>query len=378
MDEQIYIGSALKALDDSGRVGSHGIRFTDDSHKDLDGEYFTAKTYLGAREGDGADCLMHHMQPMKGVPRDLTDHIFKPVKATRDDIGIFVETVLDLSDEYEKQVFELVKAGKLAWSSGAPAHTVIKSQDGEIKRWIVAEFSFTPTPAEPQNKVISLKSYAQMLGGDTSKPQPVKGMFEDMLSERTSSLYFLSDLFMSGCYQLMYMDEMAEDTSTPFNTEEKFNELSTEYIARVRAAILDDDREEDGAKAMLLPLKSAVSALPLNRHSEAMVSISKEFATQTAAFKSLVDDFLARSQKKQEFRIKEGRTISQATRDRMKEMHGHTEKAVEHVTEIQKGLQGLITLAEPKEEAADPMKCVSEIQANILRRRTKMRLAEVA
>ena len=146
----IFAGDTIKSLGD-GRVGGYLVRFSDASHKDLSGEYFTAKTYYGAREGDGADCLFHHSLPIKGVNSEFTDHIFAPIKTRKDNIGIFAETVLNMSDAYERKVAELVDAGKLGWSSGSAGHACRKAADGEITRWIISEGSLTPTPCESHN-----------------------------------------------------------------------------------------------------------------------------------------------------------------------------------------------------------------------------------
>jgi hypothetical protein len=167
MDEAlVYFGGELKALDDKGRVGGYLVRF---NTVDLTGERFTAKTYLGAREGDGVDTLFHHGQPLpidlKGQPTAIKEEIehfrnylFAPIKTKRDALGIWAETVLRLSEAYEQEVFGIVKMGKLGWSSGALGHQVIKSADGEILRWIIGEASLTPTPAEKLNRAVPLKS----------------------------------------------------------------------------------------------------------------------------------------------------------------------------------------------------------------------------
>ena len=118
-----------------------------------------AETYFGARGGDGADCLFHHGLPLKGVASELSDHLFAPIKVTRNDLGLFAETVLNLADEYEAAVKDLIDKGKLGWSSGAPPHMVKKTEDGIITRWPIIEGSFTPKPAEPRNRVLSLKTY---------------------------------------------------------------------------------------------------------------------------------------------------------------------------------------------------------------------------
>lgn len=169
MDSLIYFGDAIKALDDNGKIGGYLVRFSDDGkQKDLSGEYFTSKTFLGTREGDGVDTMFHHGQPIpvkskltktaKAEIEALQEKVFAPVKTKRDTVGIWAETVLDMADEYEKAVFGLVKAGKLGWSSGAVGHLVKKSSDGQITRWPIGEASITPTPCEPLNRALTIKS----------------------------------------------------------------------------------------------------------------------------------------------------------------------------------------------------------------------------
>lgn len=153
-DILIGYGAEVKALGD-GRIGGHGVTFLS---KDMEGEWFTSETYLGAHEGNGVDCLFHHSLPVKGMKAEYSEHLFAPVKARRDDIGIFVETVLNMADEYEKVIYDMVQAGKLGWSSGASPHMVRQTAKGMITRWPIVEFSLTPQPAEPKNKIYTLKS----------------------------------------------------------------------------------------------------------------------------------------------------------------------------------------------------------------------------
>jgi len=168
-DSLVYFGGAIKAIDENGKVGGYLVRFSDSGkNKDLSGEYFTSKTFLGSRDGDGVDTIFHHGQPLP-VKANLTktamaeldalrDHVFAPVKTKRDAVGIWAEAVLDLSDEYEKAVYGLAKAGKLGWSSGAVGHLVKKTSDGQITRWPIGEASMTPTPCEPLNRAVAVKS----------------------------------------------------------------------------------------------------------------------------------------------------------------------------------------------------------------------------
>lgn len=166
----LWFGGEVKALDDQGRVGGYLVRFTDADNRDLTGEYFTAKTYLGPNEGNGVESLFDHGFPIEPIApdsineatlkaiRELAEHTFSPLKTKRDDIGVWAEIVLDIADDYEKAVFGMVKKGKLGWSSGAASHRVKKADDGQILKWPIAEGSLTPRPAEPLNRAISLKS----------------------------------------------------------------------------------------------------------------------------------------------------------------------------------------------------------------------------
>lgn len=185
----VYFGDSLKALDENGKVGGYLVRFTDASKKDLSGEYFTAETYLGAHDGNGVDTIFHHGQPLPVKAKlsakaaqeieGFRDHVFAPVKTKRDAVGIFAETVLNMADDYEKAVFGLVKAGKLGWSSGAVGHLVKKAEDGRIDRWPIGEASITPTPCEPLNRAITVKSldaikFVSVIEGEEAESIPEK------------------------------------------------------------------------------------------------------------------------------------------------------------------------------------------------------------
>lgn len=169
--ESIYFffGSQLKALDDQGKVGGYAVRHSDGKTRDLSGEWFADDTYLGPQNGDGADVLFHHGLPIPIKARlsktdedflhGLSERIFSsPVKTKRDAIGLWAETVLNMADEYEKRVFELAKEGKLGWSTGTAGHMAKKTNDGKITRWPIIEISLTPTPCEPLNRAIPVKS----------------------------------------------------------------------------------------------------------------------------------------------------------------------------------------------------------------------------
>jgi HK97 family phage major capsid protein len=143
-------GDAVKALGEEGKVGGYLIRFGSPDDTDFYGTYFTAGAYYGPRDGDGADALVHHGFPVARGLEALADTLLPPLRTKKNDVGVWAEIVLDMANEYQRQVYELVKAGKLAWSSGSAAHMVRYAEDGKgITRWPIIEGSLTPTPAQP-------------------------------------------------------------------------------------------------------------------------------------------------------------------------------------------------------------------------------------
>jgi HK97 family phage major capsid protein len=147
----IAMGGALKALP-GGRVGGYLIMF---GGQDLTGEHFTSETDLKWSGGDTRPALYHHGQDETLNGQELGDG-WKRIKT--DDIGLWVETQLNLRDEYEQAIYDLTKAGKLGLSSGSAAHMILKEDNGKITRWPIVEGSFTPTPAEPRTTVLPLKA----------------------------------------------------------------------------------------------------------------------------------------------------------------------------------------------------------------------------
>lgn len=179
-------------------VGSYGIRFANPKEGDLVGEWFTAKTDYGPHEGDGMAATFHHCQPVGDEPamKALANRIFRPAKATKDKIGIFVQHVLDMADEYEKAVADLVKAGKLRWSSGTASHMVSKDEkSGEIKRWHILEWAYTPAPAEPRLPTIApLKSVPVDVNFWESVNVPVSADGEQPVKSGAGSVLSQGDL----------------------------------------------------------------------------------------------------------------------------------------------------------------------------------------
>jgi HK97 family phage major capsid protein len=149
----IAFGDSVKALGD-GKVGGYLVRYSGDGDPDLTADYFDAKTAI--HSPDILPVLYQH-----GFDAQIGKRVIGKAKTGRDDVGMWIEAQLNMRDEYEKAVYELAEKGKLGWSSGALSHLVEREPTGKsthITTWFIGEASLTPTPAEPRNTVMPIKS----------------------------------------------------------------------------------------------------------------------------------------------------------------------------------------------------------------------------
>ncbi len=153
-DELVSFGGEIKALG-GGKVGGYLIRYSTPNDPDLTGDYFTKDSEI--RTPATLDVYYHH-----GYDKKLGKRVIGQATISRDEFGLWAESQLNLRDEYEKFVHSMVEAGKVGYSSGALPHLVdrepVKAGLFFIKLWSIGEASITPTPAEPRNGIVALKS----------------------------------------------------------------------------------------------------------------------------------------------------------------------------------------------------------------------------
>lgn len=332
-DSRIYFGDKLKALDDDGRVGGYLVRFTDAENKDLDGEYFTPETYLGPKDGDGVDTYFHHAVKLKLPDKvdpeikaevdALSEYQFAPVKTKRDAIGIFAEVVLDMAKRYEEVVYGLVKQGKLGWSSGAIDHLVRVNSDGRIKRWPIGEASLTPTPCEPQNHAIPIKSLSTM--DFTMFGKSAKGLLADEMAETTPSFWQVESAF---CRVIKKIGEGAKnsDITGEFDWRAKVNQAGTEL----------------GSEAASLATSQIESYLESTDDEFYLKGIteSESFESFEAAGTEL-QKFAQKMRSNHEIRVKEGRMLSASNRAKVQACR-------DSMTALMTDLDELLAISEPK------------------------------
>ena len=188
-DTLISWGETVKALDDNGKIGGYLVRFTSADDPDLTGDYFSAKTDYG--EPSTLPLLYEH-----GFDKIVGKKRIGKGKVEQQDAGLWMEAQLNLADKYQEKIYELVKQGKLGYSSGAAAHTVEREVDGKayhIKQWYIAEASLTPTPAEPRNMVMPIKSLLEeaqppeQAKESTMEKEELKGLLDGFKDELMSA-----------------------------------------------------------------------------------------------------------------------------------------------------------------------------------------------
>lgn len=379
----IHFGGALKALDETGRIGGYLVTFSDGSHKDLVGDYFDAKTYLGAHDANGCDTLFHHGIPVKAGLESFAEHLFQPIKATRDDVGIFAETILNLADAYEAKVYELVKAGKLGWSSGAASHTVKRATDGYLKRWIIAEASMTPIPAEPLHRVqpiqalkslpfVPLVEESASADAPPAPPAPtpvtIKGLFEAELASRSQNTWDLWSTLHRVFEKIAAAARVTPITGTPVDVAALVSEAVQSFAVRLAPAVTEQITEfaenpDNGERSFYVKSNldllagRLVSGLALQDHSNAVVSAVEELAAKSAALSFALAAYGQRVQDKQRFReeTKAGRTISAANRERLSACATGIKDTMTAMLAVHDDLVALLDATMPKEDAPGEM-----------------------
>lgn len=170
----LAFGGEAKALEGT-KVGGYLVKFSSENDPDLTGDYFSNDTDFDLKRSTSTTVYYDH-----GLDGTLKTRSLGIGSMVKDEIGIWVEAQLDIRDEYDKAIMQLVKQGKLGWSSGTAAHLVGRRGAGkahEIIRWPLGlDASLTPTPAEPRLVAVPLKSYkiqSEVLTDALSNPSAV-------------------------------------------------------------------------------------------------------------------------------------------------------------------------------------------------------------
>lgn len=177
------IENALKAVSQTDaelRVGNYLVLF---GGKDLEGDHFTKSTKF---ESPYTETGALYIDFEHGRDQDKTgntpDHVVGLVdwkSAKADDVGIFVERVLNRRAAYMKGLTQLLEAGMLGTSSAAIPRNVRKASDGEILVWPLMRDSLTVTPMEPRMATANVLTAAKSLAGFFPASRSLAHLLED-------------------------------------------------------------------------------------------------------------------------------------------------------------------------------------------------------
>ncbi len=281
----VAYGGDIKALgitpEGNVHVGGYLVRFSDENTPDLTGDYFTKDTDFGFDEGEEelVKVYFNHGQPMK--TREKGDIIITRKigrgRLQMDDVGLLIDAIIFNHDEYEAAIGSQVPTKKLGWSSGALSHLVDREFKGNtgvawIKKWIIGEASLTPTPAEPRNSAVPLKSLLE-IPATAEKP--------------TGEPEAIGEIAASGGSEVKAVTQ-------PINpTVKKEAQMPTEEVQTAPTFTLEDVK-----KAIADEMKAFAEKLPTNGNGG--VAISKDKAdqpweSQGQFYKSVINFGLGRS-----------------------------------------------------------------------------------
>lgn len=297
-DALVFYGGAVKALGD-GRVGGYGVLFTTANDPDLQGDYFTKSTDL---ELDGRESLLA-----------IWDHGLDPVLKRRklgrakyriDDAGVWFETKLDESNDYEKAIYGLAKAGKLGWSTGSAPHLVERTpvkKAFELKSWPIIEVSLTHMPVEPRTAAIPLKSVEH-----------------------------------AALTTLLEAEQANQPPPPP--------PFSTKALDEALSAAYNDD---------------------LDNHSLKVATAVEELIAHHAKAATALDVLGGRLARKQEFRaVKDGRAFSKQRIDKMNELIGQLKKLAEQPMSLAAEFEKMVKDAVATREQRAALSAAIELQHN--------------
>lgn len=208
MEETIIsFGGSVKAMGE-GRIEGYLVRFTSaqDPDKSKYRDYFTAETDFDFDAWPGKSSVYYQ----HGLDSTLKKRRLGKATLELKDAGVWLETQLELRDDYERAIYAMAEAGKMGLSSGTAQHLVEREPVGDahkIIRWPLGlDASLTPNPAEPRNvAVVSMKSFAAEVADLATKDD--RAILVDELRETLSGLgYEVKNLRDARHYEELLRD----------------------------------------------------------------------------------------------------------------------------------------------------------------------------
>jgi HK97 family phage prohead protease len=154
-----------------------------------------------------------------------------PRSMAETDEGLRVEGQLDLQDsEVAREAWRSMKAGRIALSFGYIVTSDFKRDDGvrELLAIDLYEISLTPSPANPDTRITSMKS--------ASRGSGLAGVLDDLYVGRTKAAYRESDFARSLRDYLRWPDDREVRQLMDREVEKLAAELEAKAARRSKAA----------------------------------------------------------------------------------------------------------------------------------------------
>jgi len=252
----VHYGGEVKALG-NGKVGGMLVRHSNQNDPDLTDDYFDGKTEI--HFSDSLPVLYQH-----GMDKVLGKRVIGSATAKRDDVGVWLEAQLNMRDEYEKAIYGMVEQKKLGWSSGAIAHLVDRelSDNGKtyhIKSWFIGEASLTPTPAEPKNTVMTLKSWTPLEAAwpDNSDKEIKNNIGDTKMPELKDEIKAMFDEQKTSIEQLVESKAEAAAQKAVDNVLSKLPEIKTPLGAQAAVTLDEADQPWKSKGEFFMAVKNA-------------------------------------------------------------------------------------------------------------------------
>jgi hypothetical protein len=370
----INYGSAVKSLE-SGKIGGYLVRY---GKPDLTNDFFTKETDFGFDGSKSTPVFLNHRLPFK-APNGKTLRVKERIGEailTKDDDGILIEAIL-----FNRKRYESVLA-KMGWSSGTANWLVDREKVGKsyhIKSWpLGVDASLTWEPCDPGN-VCSLKSFA---GEDVDlDDEEVKSLDDDSFFEPIEvevkaevSNEWTRDYINKlpdSCFAYIEPGGVhdAEGKTIPrsmrfFPYRNDDGKLDEDRVKEALTQIAQSNIVDEAKSASLSLVTRAAKTLGIEVDSGRVQTFTEHFLTVVSAVEDhtktatgLVEDvetLADRIRNRLEFReSKDGRTISAAHRERMRNTASSMEVVIGAMTKARAHIVGLAEMAEPKPKA-DP------------------------
>lgn len=334
-DILIRFGGSVKAFG-NGKVGGYLVQFSTQNDPDLTADFFTksGSDFDVEWQEDGAAPIKSTVYYNHALDPTIKNRKLGKAAMKIDDVGVWVESQLELRDDYEKAVYKLAEEGKLGWSSGTAPHLVERKAVGnawEVTAWPLGlDASLTPTPAEPRNDAMSLKTWAAIsptlvdgslkaeTAADKAGPLSIKAAYLGADVESALTIAALSTLvdrlFYSVIYQAIYgnysydsdLDDyvrnrpaLAEALASIGGGIDEFKDITMNVVEAIMT-------EVDGAES---PSDAAKSIKALFAR-EAAAPAAARFETQLDAALAAVESCIDRADGIKAKRAEQGRTLS--------------------------------------------------------------------